>query len=58
MKNLFEKFYKVLGHNIILKFFGNNEYYLEILKMDLFAKFMTFWPITKLQKILGKNVNF
>ena len=37
-KNLFEKYYKVLGHIIISKNLGINEHYLEILNLDLFVK--------------------
>ena len=38
-KDLFEKYYYMLGHIIISKNFGNDKNYLEILKLDLFVKF-------------------
>ena len=38
-KDLFEKYYYMLGYIIISKSVGNDKYYLEILKLDLFVKF-------------------
>ena len=38
-KDLFEKYYYILGHIIITIRFRNDGYYLEILKLDLFVKF-------------------
>ena len=38
-KDYLEKYYHVLGHITISKNFGNNKYYLKILKLDLFVKF-------------------
>ena len=37
--NLLEILYKVWGHTIILKSFGNNKYCFETPKIDLFVKF-------------------
>ena len=38
-KHFFEKYYYILGHGIILESVGNDKYYLEILRLDYFAKF-------------------
>ena len=55
-KDYFEKYYHVLGHIIISESFGNNEYYLEILKLDIFAKFYDVLGHSIITVSLGKNV--
>ena len=56
--DLFEKFHIILGHIIILKSFGNSKYYLAIMKLDIFAKCITFWALVQLWKVLGLKYNF
>ena len=38
-KDYLEKYYNVLGYIKIAESFGENKYYLKILKLDLFVKF-------------------
>ena len=57
-KDLFEKYYYIWGHIIILEIFRNDKHYLEILKLDLFTKFYDVLGHIVIKKSFGKKCNF
>ena len=56
--DLFEKCYYILGHIIITIRFRNDMYYLEILKLDLFAKFYDMFGYNIIIESFGLKCNF
>ena len=57
-KDFFEKYYYILGHIIILKSFGNNKYYLKILKLDLFVNIYDVVGHSIIMRIIGRKRDF
>ena len=57
-KELFEKYYYVLGNIVMLESFGNKEHHLEILELDLFVKFYYYLGRSKIMKSFGQKCKF
>ena len=54
--DLLEKYHYIWGHIIILESLGNDKYYLEIIKLDLFVKFYDVLGHIVSTKSFGQNV--
>ena len=57
-KDFFKKYYYTWGRIIISKSLGNDNYYLEILKLDMFAKFNDIVGHSVVTKSFGQKSNF